>query len=349
MASEKRGKKYKDRQGSLEKSAKAIFEKAKEREKAGRDSFEAGCQAALEIMLLMMEKHLLQRPGQLLPMQIGGQDEWEFYFDIQKKLDLPPDTCAVLVTPSTFKKMPFPESAEFQAIGAPRWERNAYSIIISDCRDHNVIMQVSLPGMESVGIDVFEDGKHFADYTYNTIEECLNDLTKMTWIHFNPKSKWTEEQINCYTENWFAKSLEIDLQDTVIHDEYSYLHHPELLDLTPLESVFKVIQATIPKEYDRLEKAIEITNDLNRDFELGDPVVTKEGILQDKEPQCKSLLNRIGVEIDQHLDELEYLEGVKFPNRSIKNHAFGRAFNETAKKIYEVITGRSCPKSVNIG
>ena len=42
-------------------------------------------------------------------------------------------------------------------------------------------------------------------------------------------------------------------------------------------SVFKVIEATIPKEYDSLEKAIEMVNDLNRDFGLGNPVITKDG------------------------------------------------------------------------
>jgi len=339
--------KNKKRKKSIEKSAKAIFEKAETREKAGRNSFEAGWQAALETMLLLMEKHLLKHPGQLLPMQISGQEEWEFYQDIQEKLDLPPEICAVLITPSAFKDIQLPESTEFETIGLTSWERNAYSIIISGCRDHTVAMQVSLPGIESVGIDVFEDGRHFADYTYNTIEECLDDLTKVTWIHFNPKGKWTEEQIMCYTENWFAKSIDTYLDHALIHDEYSYVHHPELLNLTPLESVFKVIAATIPKEYDSLEKAIKTANELNQDFDLGDPVITKEGILKENQSQCESLLGRLEVEIDRHLDTLEYLKGVKFPTRSIKNREYSRVFDETARKVYEVITGRPCPRSVN--
>jgi len=295
----------------------------------------------------LMEKHLLKHPGQLLPMQISGQEEWEFYQDIQEKLDLPPEICAVLITPSAFKDIQLPESTEFETIGLTSWERNAYSIIISGCRDHTVAMQVSLPGIESVGIDVFEDGRHFADYTYNTIEECLDDLTKVTWIHFNPKGKWTEEQIMCYTENWFAKSIDTYLDHALIHDEYSYVHHPELLNLTPLESVFKVIAATIPKEYDSLEKAIKTANELNQDFDLGDPVITKEGILKENQSQCESLLGRLEVEIDRHLDTLEYLKGVKFPTRSIKNREYSRVFDETARKVYEVITGRPCPRSVN--
>ena len=120
------------------------------------------------------------------------------------------------------------------------------------------------------------------------------------------------------------------------------------LGLDPLESVFKVIEATIPKEYDSLEKAIEMANDLNRDFGLGNPVLTKKGILEDIEPECKALLDQIGVEIDQHLDTLEYLEGVEFPDRGSKDKKFRCVFDETAKKVYELIVGRPCPGSISI-
>ena len=338
-----------ERHSAIEKSVEAIFKKARARERAGGDFFEVGWQSTLELMLLTMEKQSLEHPGRLLPMQINSQDEWEFYLEVEEKLDLPPDTCAVFITPTAFKDMPFPKPPEFETSGLAPWERNAYSVIISGLRDHTVVMQASLPGIEYAGIDVFEDGKHFADYTYNTIEECLDDLTSVTWTYFKPKGAWTDEHIILYTENWFAKGIDTNLRDTVLHNEYSYVHHPELLNLAPLEAIFKLIEATIPEEYDSLERAIEIANELNRDFHLGEPVITKEGILQDKGSNCKSLLGRIEAEIDRHLDTLEDTKGVRFPSRGTKNKEFGRIFDETARRVYEVITGRPYPESVNIG
>jgi hypothetical protein len=334
-------------QKSIEKEVEKIFKDAEARERAGGDFFEVGWQATQEIMLLVMKKHLLERPGQLLPMQIEGKEESDFYLDIQEKLDLPPDTCAVLVTPTAFKNMPLPRSPELEKSGMAPWHRNAYSVIISGLRDHRVVMQASLPGLEYSGIDVFEEGKHLADYMYNTVEECIDDLTKVTWIHFHREEKWTEEQIISYTENWFGKCLEIALENAMVHEEYSYLHHPELLSLTPLDAVFRVIQATVPKEYESLEKAIEIANDLNRDFNLGYPPITKEGILEDKEGECESLLGAIEMEIDQHLETMECLKGVRLPSRSIKNRKFKPAFDETAIGLYEVIAGRPCPCKTN--
>ncbi len=45
---------------------------------------------------------------------------------------------------------------------------------------------------------------------------------------------------------------------------------------------------------------------------------------------------------------LDLLEGVKLPARDIKDPEYNRIFNETAKKVYKVITGRSCPESVMV-
>ena len=136
--------------------------------------------------------------------------------------------------------------------------------------------------------------------------------------------------------------------DVKFHAEYSYIHYPEIINLTPLHAVFKLIQATVPKEYDTLERAIEITNDINRDMDLGEPVVIENGILRDEKAQCQALLNRITVEIDMKLDMLSYLKDVKMPDRTIRNPDYNRVFDETAKRIYEVITGRGCPESVKV-
>jgi hypothetical protein len=112
----------------IQRKTEAIFKKAEDRKKAGGDHFETGWQATLELMLLMMEQQLLESLGQLLPMQISGDDEWDFYLDVMEKLDLPPGTGAVLITPSAFKEMKLPEFSEFEDSEMAPWKRNAYSV-----------------------------------------------------------------------------------------------------------------------------------------------------------------------------------------------------------------------------
>ncbi len=130
---------------SMDGAVKNVFDKADARVEAGQEPLDADWQATLELMLLMIHRHLLDNPGRLLPTQIDGQDEWDFYLDIQEKLDLPPDTYAALFTPSALKTIPALESEDSEMTGIAPWERNAYSILMSDSPDHSKIIQVSLP------------------------------------------------------------------------------------------------------------------------------------------------------------------------------------------------------------
>ena len=89
-------------------------------------------------------------------------------------------------------------------------------------------------------------------------------------------------------------------------------------------------------------------NDVNRDMDLGEPDVTEDGILREDKAQCQALLNRITVEIDIKLDMLSYMKYIKDPGRNIQDPNYSRVFDETAKRIYEVITGRGCPESMKV-
>ena len=329
---------------SITNSARAIFEKGKKREEAGRDPFDAGWQATLEIMLLMMEKRTVEKPGQLAPMQIENDDEWEFYIRLKSKLDLPPETCAILITPSAFKSIPEIGGRGIEFSGPKAWERNAFSVIVSDVRDHERILQASLPGIEHSGIDVFDDGNHLVDYSYNTVEECIDDLTRMVWIHFNPGEEWTDESIIRYTEAWCAKIHETGLDQTAIHEAFSYLHHPELLNLTPFQTVFRAAGETIRKQIQDLDELVDTTNTINRDFEMGNSSITSEAVLKDQEPECRILLEQIHVEIDLFLQELEYIEGVNFPLENRRSAEYRTLFEETAHRIYQSVVGRPYPK-----
>lgn len=327
------------------------FEKAEARKKSGCDPLSADWQAILEIALNLACSHLRDNPGRLLPLQIGNQEEWKFYLELQEKLDLPPDTYAVLSTPSFSESLLDVLDDQDLNLCEGRempWGKDAYLVIISDCHDHERIMQISLPSASgTAGIDVYEEGRHLADYTYHTIEECMKELAKVPWVFFSPKREWTRAQIVQYTENWFLKGLDAGrLEGLAIHRGFNYVHHPELLNLTCLESVFKLLEATVPAALEDLDTAIETTNDLNRDLDAHETVVTVDGILRDDPEQCSTLAGRIALEMDQHLDELEQLQDVAFPDRKDRNYA--SCFEATARKIYEKTTGRTCPVSVTI-
>ena len=89
---------------------------------------------------------------------------------------------------------------------------------------------------------------------------------------------------------------------------------------------------------------IKTTNDMNRDFGFDTPDITKEGILQDKVPECRALLDRIEMDMDMALDGLQHYKCVKFSQDDRKAPEYEQFFDETEMKIYEEMAGRSYPK-----
>ncbi len=330
----------------MNKDAQKIIEKAKRREKAGRNSREVGFQANMELLFLMMKEHLKAHPGQMLPMQIDNEAEGALYLDVQEKLDLPPDACAVFITPSALRSIRRSIKDSTGFMEETESGKNVYSTLIANPDDQTRMMQAYTPGAVSVGIDVYEDGRLLAEYNYKNVEECLDDLSNVTWTFFSPsREEWTEGRIALYTENWFAKSVDNpNLKDLFVRPKYSYLHNPELLDLTPLSAVFSLLRVTIPKMYDSLEKAIENTNELNLDMNLDYPVVTESGVLGRDPDQCRALMGRIEIEMDMSLDEVEELEGVEFSMPWDPLVEYKAAFEKTAKNIFETISGVSYPE-----
>jgi hypothetical protein len=74
--------------------------------------------------------------------------------------------------------------------------------------------------------------------------------------------------------------------------------------------------------------------------------VTVRGILEDKAPECQALVRYIGTEMDMLLDTMDYLEGVRAPERN--SPEYRREFERVARWVYEKITGRPCPESVTL-
>ncbi len=325
---------------SIEESLEAIFKKADKWESEGKDVVISFCQAILEIILLIVRELVAKNPGKVVPMEIGNDEEWGSFLDIKQKVDLPPETCAVLVTPTAFKNMPFLDDPEIENFGLKAWERNAYSLIVSDINDRSRILQAALPGIEHPGIDVFENGNQLADYSYNTIDECIYDITKTIWIYFNPEGTWTNDLIARYTENWAIKGVDVDLADSTIHKEFSYLHYPELLGFTPYEAVFKATGVMMREEFFDLSTTVDDGNIVHEDFELDQPVMSVDGILNGNGPECQALLEYLKMQMDMMLQTLEFVDGVNFPLENRTGPEYRKLFDETALEVYESVVGK---------
>ncbi|MCX5803555.1 MAG: hypothetical protein NTU69_08520 [Proteobacteria bacterium] len=306
----------------------------------GGDSLENIMQTYFETILYMGYKIMLKRPGEIIPMVIKGKEERDFFFMILRKVDLPPDICAIVVTPSGREKIG-PQIDK----NVDLFNKESSMLVISHYQKRDRVFHVALPGLLSIGTDIYEDGNLICSYDYNTIDECLNELSKIVWNYLGPKEALSKEQIIQYTENWFAKSEDIfSLKNIPVHKEFNYLYHPELIGMTLPKALLKAMAAALLKKND-LDRVIYNANDFSKSCpNLNLPVVTKKGIMKNIYPECKALLGQILSELEVMFDVLESLPDIELAYRRLWRPEYNRTiFDKTGAEIYQTLTGQPYP------
>jgi hypothetical protein len=306
----------------------------------GGDSLENIMQTYFETILYMGYKIMLKRPGEIIPMVIKGKEERDFFLMILRKVDLPPDICAIVVTPSGREKIG-PQIDK----NVDLFNKESSMLVISHYQKRDRVFHVVLPGLLSIGIDIYEDGNLICSYDYNTIDECLNELSKIVWKYLGPREALSKEQIIQYTENWFAKSNDtITLKDIPLHKEFNYIYHPELIGTTLPRALLKGMAAALLKKND-LDSVIYDANDFSKSCpNLNLPIVTKEGIMKNIYPECEALLGQILLELEVMFDVLESLPDIEFAYRRLWKPIYNKTiFEKTAMEIYKTLTGQLYP------
>ncbi len=152
---------------------------------AGADPKVAGWQCFLEGMLTRLEGYLA--PGRLVTFQSLTPEENDLFTEMGRSLDLPPDVCAVFIPPSVLQSMLF---AMDSGPAPARLLSDAGIVLASRCRDYSIVLNTlfALPPY-AAGIDVYEEGRLLAGYSYRTIAECRENLPRVIRTYLNRVSQ----------------------------------------------------------------------------------------------------------------------------------------------------------------
>jgi hypothetical protein len=156
--------------------------KAREQQrlKAGADAAVAGWQCLLEGVLIRLEDYL--HPQRLVTFQSLTPEEQGFFEGLAPSLNMPPDVCGVFIPPSVLQAMLFaPESGPAPA----RIPGDAGIVLVSRCRDYAIVLNTlfAMPPY-AAGIDVYEEGRLLAGYSYRSIDECRTNLPRVIRTYF---------------------------------------------------------------------------------------------------------------------------------------------------------------------
>jgi hypothetical protein len=154
------------------------------RVQAGADPAVAGWQRFLEGMLIRLEDYL--RPGSLVTFQSLAPDEKVFFEKLSKAVAIPPNVSAVFIPPSVRQGMMFnPDSGP-----APARIPNDSGILLAiRQRDYAIVLNTffALPPY-AAGIDVYEEGRLLAGYSYATVTECRDNLGHVMRTYLNSRA-----------------------------------------------------------------------------------------------------------------------------------------------------------------
>ena len=153
------------------------------RVQAGADPVVAGWQCLLEGMLIRLEDYLV--PGRLVTFQSVAPDEKVFFEDLTRAVAIPPTVRAVFIPPSVLQGMLFsPDSGPAPA----RIPSDSGIVLASRGQDYSIVLNTFFAGPPyAAGIDVYEDGRLLAGYSFSTVSECRDNLARIIHTYLRPR------------------------------------------------------------------------------------------------------------------------------------------------------------------
>ncbi|NNL75954.1 MAG: hypothetical protein HKO68_06435 [Desulfobacterales bacterium] len=155
------------------------------RSPAGRNDSVQGWHNLLKKILFRMAPYLQE--GHLVTFRSITDQESVFFEKLRRKVTVPISVGAIYMPPSVRFQMLYhrPES-EPQPIPEHSPENPPDKGIVLACRkvDFNLVINALMAKPPfTPAIDVYDNGQLLAGYIYNTIDECIGDLTKVFQIH----------------------------------------------------------------------------------------------------------------------------------------------------------------------
>lgn len=153
-----------------------------ERVQAGADPLVAGWQCFVEGILVRLADYLV--PGRLVTFRSVTPDETVFFEGLSSAVAVPPAVCAVFIPPSVRQGMLF--TSDSGPVPA-RIPRDSGIVLACRERDYSIVLNTFFSGPPyAAGIDVYEDGRLLAGYSYATVDECRDNLARILHTYLRP-------------------------------------------------------------------------------------------------------------------------------------------------------------------
>ena len=160
-------------------SGSTIADIIENRSPAGTNESVQGWHKLLKRILFQMSPYL--REGHMVTFRRLTDQESVLFEKLRQKISVPPSAASIYMPPSVRYQMLYN-----RPVGDPQPIPEHSS---SRKNDFNVVINALLAKTPfTPAIDVYDDGKLLAGYIYNTIDECIGNLTKVLQVHLQSEA-----------------------------------------------------------------------------------------------------------------------------------------------------------------
>ena len=221
-----------------------ITDKAKQWIDQGKDPRSAHWQAALETVLDKFTPYLV--PGRLMSVLSLDDEALAHFLSAMEIVDLSPNLPAAFLPPEIADHLTPPASApELHHIetGKP-----SFKILLQRPGDEARILCAEISAhAHKPGVDIFQSGALLGTYNFEKQEDLFAALTKIIRAHVWQRDKWTSEETERYTLNWFEKVLDLRKKTVCVEADRSFFHSPTLIKSNHIDVIFVLIEKMIKK------------------------------------------------------------------------------------------------------
>lgn len=313
--------------------SKTVEKRTESRIRAGRDPRISRWQGAVEAMLTGLEAQLIR--GEIVTAETLNPNDYAHFQRLQTELDLPPFVWAVYLPPGPADRLDPSETGKT----LERAFSDSRKVVVTRVNDFSRILVAEISASKP-GIDILEEANLLGSHNYSDAEECIDDLSKIIWIHFRHKEQWTEPDFIRYTESWFYRSAVRKLTGLPVTANFSYLHHPVLIHSDIPTAVCTLLKSALDRMCADPDRTVRMANEANL-YNPGTVRISREGLAGENPKEMKSF--RIYIE-DKLLGLLKFLkrcEVVSFQGFSMADQRrFKRLFARTSEEIYHSLLAR---------
>lgn len=171
-------------------SSEGIDKIIESRSPAGRHDSVRGWHNLLKTILTQTMPYL--REGHLITFRRIEDHEKDFFEKLLRMVTVPNTVGAIYIPPSVrFQMMYHRPDGETQPIPEHSADDPPDKGVVLACRKTDVNMVINALMAKppfTPAIDVYDDGQLLAGYIYNTIDECIGDLTKVLQTYLDSKA-----------------------------------------------------------------------------------------------------------------------------------------------------------------